>query len=142
MSPSEQERKLAAAQRGHASVAAGDLDGAIAAFNEALALDPGDINLVFTRGLAFYKKKRYGDAIVDFTAVIDHMPSWPSGFVHRGEAHLAMREFDRAIADFSESIHLSPSLGPLYHNRALAYEAKGDLALANVDFAEAARLSR
>ncbi|MEI9900000.1 MAG: tetratricopeptide repeat protein [Hyphomicrobium sp.] len=137
----ELERKLAAARRGHASAAAGDFEGAIKGFSEALLLDPGNTNLVFSRGLALFKTNSHALAIADFTVVIDAMPSWPSGYVHRGQAYLGLQDFDHAIADFTESIRLSPALGPLYRNRALAYEANGDHERAKLDFAEAKRLN-
>jgi len=131
-----------AASRGFRSRTAGDLDAAIEAFTEAIALEPEDVELRFYRAMSYYDKQDYDRAITDFTEVIRLAPTWASGYIKRGYAYLGKKDFERALADFNETIRLQPDFAPLYNNRGNAYEAMGDQARADADFAEAKRLER
>ncbi len=72
----------------------GELDSAIVAFSKALELDPSSFSAYNNRGLTFLEKKRYQDAIGDFTAAIGCPAGRP-----RAAARRAADRADRATTE-------------------------------------------
>ena len=65
--------------RGSAWGAKGDLDRAIADFDEAVRLDPKDAQAYYNRGTAWEKKRRLREALADFKMHSQLAPSNPDG---------------------------------------------------------------
>ncbi len=126
--------------RGNAYSAKGDLDRAIADFNQALGLDPNLATVYYNRGTAYDDKGDLDRAIADFNAAILLDPKFAVAYNNRGSAYNAKGDFDRAIADYSAAIRLDPKYAVAYNNRGNAYSAKGDFDRAIADCNEAMRL--
>jgi serine/threonine protein kinase/Tfp pilus assembly protein PilF len=60
------------------------------------------------RGAAWYYKKEYERAIVDYSMAIQLEPEYAAAYHWRGAAWYYKKEYERAIADYSESIRLEP----------------------------------
>jgi tetratricopeptide (TPR) repeat protein/transcriptional regulator with XRE-family HTH domain len=121
-----------------------DPDGAIEAYSQALAAQPGLASANYNRGLAYLRRGRPGDdarAVDDFTQAAAAMSGDAALFTNRGAAylHLAsqsaeeaglqpMQATARAIEDFDRAIALDPSLVQAYFNRGLAYVRQDDRA--------------
>ena len=65
--------------RGVAHLAHGDLDHAMADFNEAIRLDPKEPRAYFDRGLVWERKHRLQEALTDFQMHSQLAPSDPDG---------------------------------------------------------------
>src|SRR5665647_2576040 len=65
----------------------GDLDRAIADYNEAIRLDPKHAKAFFGRGIAFSDKGDNDRAIADFNEAIRLDPKSAMAFDHRGSAY-------------------------------------------------------
>jgi tetratricopeptide (TPR) repeat protein len=127
-------------QKGKTYLEKGDSDAAIAAFTEAIRLDPKLANAYSDRGVAYEGKGEIDKAIADYTEAIRLDPKTALAYYNRGIAYARKGDLDKAIADYTEVIRLNPKLAQAYSNRAAAYEKKGENAKAEADFAEAEKL--
>ncbi len=142
--------------RGEKKRLAGDLDGAIADYNRALAINPRMGAAYVARGLAEKAKPDLDAAIADYTQAVTINPQDAGAYCLRGYAKKDKGDYPGAISDFNEAIELDPGLRirPLgledkitgygraleasaYQGRALARRAQGDNAGAyeDLDFA-------
>jgi tetratricopeptide (TPR) repeat protein len=96
-----------------------EYDQAIAAFSEAIRLDPKCVVAFFDRGNAWTDKKEYEKAIVDFSEAIRLSSKCHGAFCNRGNAWWAKREYSKALADYSEAIRHGPNEAVYYRNCAL-----------------------
>ena len=119
----------------------GDYDRAIAAFSEAIRLDPKNVNAFGNRGIAYAKKGNNDRAIADYNDVIRLSPNYANAFLNRGIAYGKKGDNDRAIADFMEAIRLDPKNANAFFDRGIAYGKKGDNDRAIADYNEAIRLN-
>jgi tetratricopeptide (TPR) repeat protein len=126
--------------KGETDYKARDYDGAIAAYNEAIQLDPKSAHVFISRGNAYKNKGDYNRAIADFNEAIQLDPKSALAFMDRGDAYTNKGDNDRAIADFNEAIRLNPKSALTLSNRGVAYGNKGDYDRAIVDFDKAIRL--
>ena len=118
----------------------GDYDRAIAAFSEAIRLDPKNVNAFGNRGIAYAKKGDNDRAIADYNDVVRLSPNYANAFLNRGIAYGKKGDNDRAIADFTEAIRLDPKNANAFFDRGIAYGKKGDNDRAIADYTEAIRL--
>jgi tetratricopeptide (TPR) repeat protein len=126
--------------RGNAYQASGDIDRAIADYDQAIRLDPNSARAFNIRGSAFFFKKVYDRAIADCAEAIRLDPKFVFAFNNRGNAYVAIGDFDRAITDYDQAIRLDPNAAYTFSGRGNAYKAKGDPDRAISDFDQAIRL--
>jgi len=122
---------------GIANAAGGDLASAVAAFDEAIKIDPKYAPAYENRGKAKLFQYQFDEAISDFDQALQLDPSDQVAFYLRGSAKGQKGDFDGAIADFSHLIELDPKHAPAYYNRGHAKYFKGDLDGATADINQA-----
>ncbi len=118
----------------------GELDRAIAAYGEALRLDPRSALAFNNRGLAHKRRGDLDKAVADFDEAVRLDPHFAIAFHNRGAARQAKGDFDRALADFNESLRLDPTSAVAFNNRGYVHLEKGNLDKALADFDESLRL--
>jgi tetratricopeptide (TPR) repeat protein len=133
-------------EQGLARAKAGDLDGAIAAYNKAIELDADSYKarlIYFARANSRRHKGDLDGAIADFNKAIELDPDYAYAYGNRGLARRQKGDLDGAIADYSKAIELNPR-GDQTHldfeNRGLARKEKGDLDGAIADYSKAIEL--
>jgi tetratricopeptide (TPR) repeat protein len=146
----EEQRKQAEAQararystlmtQGHTDINNGNYDRAIAAFSDAMRLDPKSAPAFTNRGVAYERKGDMDRAIADFSEAIRLDPNYALALSNRGIAYERKGDNDRAIADFNEAIRLDPKNVLAFANRGIAYGKKGDTNRAIADYNEVIRL--
>lgn len=101
-----------------------------------------DSALVFyKRGLGYYEKKDYDQAIEAYSQAIKLNPNHADAFNDRGNVYLNKKDYERAMQDYNEAIRLRPGYALAYFNRGLAYQNKADHERAIQDYDEAIRLN-
>lgn len=93
-------------KRGVELTKANDLDGAIAAFNRALALKLDYADAYFYRGTAYAQTGNARAALADFSQVILLKPNNASARYTRGSLRAAVGDRPGAIADFQQAAKL------------------------------------
>ena len=131
---------------GMARYAAGDWDGAINCFGDALGQTSErvlalDQNIVyFYRGNAYGRKGDHDQAIKDYSQAIALQPDLAEAYYNRGVAYRLKGDHDQAIEDYSQAIALQPDLAEAYYKRGVAYGDKGDHDQAIEDYSQAIAL--
>ncbi len=126
---------------GDALLKKGDADAALAAYGEAVALEPDSPFAYVARGDAHRARGDYDEAITDYTRALRLDPESPGALNNRGLAHSKKGEHDAAIADFTAALRADPRLAVAFYNRGAARFSKGDLDAAIEDYTEAIRLA-
>jgi tetratricopeptide (TPR) repeat protein len=103
---SQRTQAISAANR---AVTEGDYDRAIADYNEAIRLDPKDVNAYIYRGFAYGAKGDHYRAVTDYSEAIRLGPN-TSAYNNRGNLYRSKGDCDRAIADLTEAIRLDRSI--------------------------------
>ncbi len=130
----------AVATRGRDHLARGEIEPAIADFDELIRLCPGASSAYFYRAAARHRASQYPEALADYSEAIRLRPGSPFAFIARGQAHHDLGAYDRAIADFNEAIRLLPNDASVRLRRGLARYRSDDFAGALADFDETLRL--
>ena len=102
------------ARRGGAYQTQGDLNRAMADFNESMRIDPTYPAAYSNRGNIWYHKGEFNRAIADYNQAIQLDPKYGSAYMNRGSALGSKGDFDRAIADFYQAIQLDPKDAEAY----------------------------
>lgn len=123
-----------------------DLDAAIAAYAEALALQPALISARVNRAGAYLRRGGPSDleaALADLAAVIEAWPEDAAAYVNRGAIYLRLKragDLEAALADLDRGVALAPKVVEAYFNRGLARIRANDAAGWQADLAQALRL--
>ena len=117
-------------QDGLARQRAGDLDGAIVSYTNAIQLNPQDSRAYFNRALSYLYKGAgfYDQLIADANKAIElGTPNLADAYSLRGTGWAGKGNFDKAIADHTRAIELKPNDAIAYNNRANDKLRQGDL---------------
>jgi tetratricopeptide (TPR) repeat protein len=129
-----------AARRGAALFDRGDYDGALAALDRAVSLNPNDEYALYERGLTWLAKPDYTRALADFNAVLKLQPNTWGALDERGNAYRGRGQYDLAIADYDAAIALYPNGAAIYFDRGQAHALKRDSGLAISDYDRALQM--
>jgi tetratricopeptide (TPR) repeat protein len=124
-------------RRGSERRARGDLAGALADFEQALAADPSAALARHGRGMTRHLRGDLAGAIADYDEVVRSSPGHAQAFNNRGLARHAQGDHAGAIADYDRALALNPGYAEALGNRGLARHAQGDHAGAIADYDQA-----
>ena len=108
-------------------------------YSKLLELNPNYSSAYLNRGVLYYNKNKYNDAIKDYNKSIE-LNSTAIGYNNRGSAYQQLREYDLAILDFNKSIEIDLFYFNAYKNRGVTYRLKNDFEMAIADLNTAAEL--
>jgi tetratricopeptide (TPR) repeat protein len=114
--------------------------GALEDYNQALALDPQNIEVLFARGLTKEKLKDYEGAFSDYTKAIDRKENYTKAWLSRGNVLLKLERYADAIDDYTVALIYQPDYPHAYHNRGVARLKLKKNAEACADFTQAESL--
>jgi serine/threonine protein kinase/Flp pilus assembly protein TadD len=106
---------------GRAQLRAGDLEGAAAHFDRALALRPQSFWPNFYQGKCAYQRGRHEDAVLAFTACAALAPGKAWCYYDRGLAYEALGRANRALRDYDQALRLDPTLAAALVNRGMLH---------------------
>lgn len=124
-----------------------DLDAAIAAYTEALTLQPTLISARVNRANAYLHRAGPTDleaALADLSAVIAAWPEDAAAYVNRGAIYLRLKragDLTAALADLDRGVALAPEMVEARFNRGLARIRANDAAGWQADLTEALKLA-
>lgn len=119
---------------------AGDLDGAIADYSEALKRDPNDADSWNNRANAKNAKGDRESALPDYARAIELDPANHTYYLNRAGVRRFLDDLDGAMSDFNRVLELFPKYAPGYNNRGVVKRQRGDLDGAFADFNRAIQL--
>jgi len=114
-----------------------DMERAIADINEAIRLDPNDIEHYQRRSGYYFAKGDFTRALQDLDAAVRRQPSKAAPLVWRAGLHADRGDLDNAFADLTEAIRVEPESGYPWGNRALRWRDLGEHDKALADYDEA-----
>ncbi|KAJ1455214.1 hypothetical protein M885DRAFT_464465 [Pelagophyceae sp. CCMP2097] len=114
----------AAKDRGNAALAAKDYDAAIAAYTEAIALDPTQHTYFSNRSAANLSKGDAAAAQADAEQCISLAPTWPKGYGRKGSALHAQKKWIEAEKAYSEGLAVAPTDAALKSGLGDVHKAK------------------
>jgi len=125
----------------------GDLDRAITLYSQVIE-SPRTSPLhrawaLYTRGIAWFKKGQYDQAIADCTESLEIIPRCSGPHLVRGNAWKAMFRLEQALKDYTLAIRTAvqnKERAMAHHNRSLVWETQGRLREAVKDAQKALEL--
>ena len=84
-----------------------DYDGALAAFNKALELDPDNATVLNSRGLTYSNRGEDDRAMADYDLALQRRPNFPAPYNNRGLIFLRRGELQRAYDEFNLALSLN-----------------------------------
>jgi tetratricopeptide (TPR) repeat protein len=110
---------------------------ALADYNLAIQLSPGDRDTIFRRGAVLWRGGKFERALADFTQAIELGDQRAVCRHHRGVCHARMGKLAEALSDLNKAIELDPTDPRAYRDRAEILAAGGKHELAEADFSRA-----
>ena len=113
---------------------------AIAAYDQAIHLDPDNAADYNNRGTAKNALGRHEAAIADYNQAIQLEPDYDVAYFNRGNAKNALGRLGRheaAIVDYDQAVRLKPDLAEAYFNRGSTKSKLGRIDEARQDFEKA-----
>lgn len=129
-----------ALREGNLLLARGDYDGAIAAFDDAIRLEPQQPATYGNRAFAYWKKNNVAAAIRDYGEAIRLDPSNLANRLNRAVAHSRTGEYQLAVADLDHVIAAGPPNVDALNSRCWARALLVHLQEALIDCNAAVRL--
>jgi len=99
--------------------ALGRADEAVANLTKATALDPGDVEAWYNRGVVLGELERFQDSIESYDRILALEPN-VDALVNRADALLKLKRANEALASCDEALALQPSHALALCNRGLA----------------------
>jgi tetratricopeptide (TPR) repeat protein len=112
----------------------GDVRGALADFEGAIAADPQWAEAWINRGAARQALGDLAGALADFDKALEINPRSAEACNNRGLVHHLTGDQARALADFDQAVQIRPRYAEALANRAAVRQAAGDLTGAVVDY--------
>ena len=113
---------------------------AIKAYNQALALNPNNLDAYEARGAAYYLKGQYDRAVVDFEHVLSKEPYRASLYTAYASVLAAQGRFEEALIALNASERLRPNHAETYFARGGVYYMLGQYPAAVADYTRTLQL--
>ncbi|MGV8121444.1 MAG: tetratricopeptide repeat protein [Candidatus Xenobiia bacterium LiM19] len=133
-SPASAESAETFFKKGMEKSAAGDHQGALKEFSQAIAGKADYAEAYYQRAFERMDLKDYRKAVEDFSTVIRLQPSNGKAYYNRGVAKDALGEYGSAGTDYTETVKLISDFPEAYYNRAFDRFRQGDYKASEEDF--------
>jgi tetratricopeptide (TPR) repeat protein len=94
-----------------------DYEGAIAAYSQAIQLNPNYVEAYKSRGDARSELQDNQGAIADYNKALQINPNYASSYLGRGTVRGTLRDERGAMADFNEALRINPNYAEAYLKR-------------------------
>ena len=127
--------------RGVVRQLAGDMAGALADYDAALAANPGHAEAYKNRGTVRAAAEEWDAAIADYEVALRLKPGYADAYVSRGAAREAKGDLAGALDDYAEACALDPGHARALYGRANMRATRGDLQGAIADYSAALQVN-
>lgn len=104
----DKEKANALKDQGNAALNAGNMDGAVKFYSEAIKLDPSNHVLYSNRSAAYCKSGKYEEALEDAEKTVQLKSDWVKGYSRKGAALAYLKKYDRALSAYNEGLKIDP----------------------------------
>jgi predicted O-linked N-acetylglucosamine transferase (SPINDLY family) len=111
------EAALAWAHRGNARIALKDFDGAVAAFDRAIAIAPTFVEVHFNRAKLLKDLGRLDEALAGYDRCVAVAPRFLDGLINRGNLLGLLGRHDEALSCYDQCLALQPTQVEALYNR-------------------------
>jgi tetratricopeptide (TPR) repeat protein len=118
----------------------GDLDGALAADNKALNLNPKSAVALVNRGLVKEAQNDLDGSVTDYSAALQIDPTVASTYYYRGRTRYVTGDLDGALSDYNHALQLDPKNAVAFFDRGMIRLQKDDIDGSIVDSTRAMEL--
>jgi len=94
---------------GNKLLQAGDNEGAVKKYTEAIAIDPKNHVYFSNRSAAFLKMNKPLEAVEDAVKAIEIKPTWAKGYSRKGAALYSLNRMEEAKICYEEAVKLDPN---------------------------------
>jgi Flp pilus assembly protein TadD len=105
---------------GNEHTRAGHFAEALAAYEEAIAINPRDVDAYYNKGVVLDELKRYEEAIEAYEGVIGLNPQYTDAYNNKGIALDELKRYEEAIRCYEQAIGLNPQYADAYNNKGIA----------------------
>lgn len=105
-------------EKGNKALAADSFEEAIAAYTEAIDLDPSNYVLFSNRSAAYAKAGKYELALKDADQTIALNPTWAKGYSRKGSALSYMEKYVEAFEVYQKGLEIDPNNNALQQGQA------------------------
>lgn len=127
--------------RGKAAFEKKDFDAAVAAYTEAIKLNPQSAAAYTGRGDTFYKKNEYDAALGDFNQAVKLDDKNIAGLTFRADILCQIKQdYEKAFTDFTAVEKINPNFDFLFEKRGFCHETRKDYDKALQDYDKAVQL--
>jgi len=102
---------------GEAKYKKGDYQGALAAYSQAIVLNPNYTQAYNNRGVACRALGDKQGAVDDYNQALRINPNLEAAYNNRGIARSQLGDKQGAIADYNQALRLNPNYAEAYYNR-------------------------
>jgi tetratricopeptide (TPR) repeat protein len=106
--------------QGNQRFMAGDFWGAIAAYEQALAIKPDDHQAFYNKEIALADLGRYEQAIAAYEQALAIKPDDHQAFSNKGIALADLGRYEQAIAAYEQALAIKPDLHEAFSNKGIA----------------------
>ncbi len=118
----------------------GNYTGAIGAFDQAIAFEPGYYEAWNAKADALNRNKQYADALAASGQSLALNPEYGKGWINRGYILYNLGRYDEEIKAYEQAIALDPENADAWFNRGYALAGMGDYDEAILSFDHVARI--
>src|SRR5579864_8015350 len=121
--------------------AAGNLDGALEAFTQAVAAAPSSALAHNKLGTVYVDLHRWDDAFSEFSKAIQLDPRYAPAHSNLGNVYRERGRLDEAVACYQKAVAMDPDYWIAHQNLGIVYKQQGRVGEAVREFKTATRLS-
>jgi tetratricopeptide (TPR) repeat protein len=103
----------------------GDYAEAVAAYDKAVFINPGNADAWNNRGIALENLGQYSEAVTSYDKAVTLQPAYAEAWYNRGVSFRKMGRYADAVASYDKAVAINPSYAEAWLNRGVALDYLG-----------------
>ncbi|MCC3475910.1 MAG: tetratricopeptide repeat protein [Microcoleus sp. PH2017_15_JOR_U_A] len=130
------------AKQGDACFFENRYEDAIAAYNQALQIQPDLADTWNNRGVVLTRMQRYPEAIASYEQATTIRPTYPDAWNNRGVVLLELQKYPEAIGCYEQAIQAKPDYADAWNNRGVAFSKMQEYEQAVISYNQALQVKK